>query len=164
MPEADDAQLTPYGEAGTPLLQVPAGRADNVEARTTGGASHDMEQGMDRSEIWRDLVAQLSSLTFVLVGGLGLFLGTYYTYAERFLGPLNAPMPKNLLAPFYVGSIALFSGGAILGAITWMIVMSRFLPKATMDKWANYGMSGGPLVELNRKLLNRLYHDRVDGS
>jgi hypothetical protein len=115
-----------------------------------------------REESVRDAAALLSALVFVLAAGLGLFLLVFLAFAPSVLGPLDQPLPNGLWGAVLVLITfgLLFTAGALVGGMLWIIVMSRFLPKPTMYKWLTYGPQIGPFLALNLRLLDRMYAGR----
>ncbi len=111
----------------------------------------------------KDLAALLSALVFVLAIGSSLFLFVFLALAPSVLGPLDQPLPNGLWAAVLVliSFGFLFTAGALIGGILWIIVMSRFLPKRTMYKWLTYGPQIRPLLALNLRLLDRMYAGRA---
>lgn len=109
-----------------------------------------------------DLAALLSMPLFVLGIGLGLFLFVFFSFAPSVLGPLDQPLPNGLwgVAVVLISFSILFTSGALIGGMLWIIVMSRVLPKPTMYKWLTYGPQIRPLLALNLRLLHRMYAGR----
>jgi hypothetical protein len=117
-----------------------------------------------RSDIYRDLIAQLSMLVFVLGFGVGSFLLAFVTFGPTLFGPLDRPIGGFGAAAVLFLFIVTFLLGSLIGGTAWIVVMSRWLPRETMHKWLTYGPQLKPLTALNLRLLRRAFERRDRGS